>query len=218
VPTLPESIDAAVYHSIRAAFERRGLRMAALSATFNAVDPNEELCYEHTRRAMELLRCCRLLGTGVVSLCTGTRDPVDMWHFHPENSSPTTWRDLVHTLEQLPPVTEVEQVVLGIESEVANVVSSAPQARWLLDQIRSPWLKTILDAVNLYWPDKLDKMPTTLEEAVDLLGPDIVMAHAKDITGDKSKKQQATGTGRLDWATLFRLLKRYGFVGPVIAL
>jgi sugar phosphate isomerase/epimerase len=86
----------------------------------------------------------------------------------------------------------------------------------LLDQMRSPWLKIILDATNLFWPDKLDNMAATLEEAVDLLGPDMITAHAKDITGDEAKKQQAAGTGKLDWATLFRLLKHSGFDGPVI--
>ena len=216
VPTLPETVDADSCQCIHHAFECRGMKMAALSATFNAIDPNSELRREQTRRARELIRHCRLLGTRVVSLCTGTRDPADMWRYHPENSSPAAWNDLVYTLEQLLPVAEAEQVVLGIEPEVANVIDSARQARRLLDQIRSPSLKIIFDAANLFWPDKLNNMVATLEEAVDLLGPDIVMAHAKDITGDEAKKQQAAGTGKLDWAAYFRVLKQSGFDGPVI--
>ena len=214
--TLPDAIDTAVCRSIRQAFERRDMKMSALSATFNAIDPNEPLRREQTRRAGELVRSCKLLGTAVVSLCSGTRDPIDMWRHHPENSSPTAWNDLVDTLEQLLPVAEAERIVLGIEPEVANVVDSARRARRLLDQMQSPWLKIIFDAANLFWPDKLDNMAATLEEAVDLLGPDTVMVHAKDITGDEAKKQQAAGTGKLDWAAYFRLLKQSGFDGPVI--
>jgi sugar phosphate isomerase/epimerase len=216
VPTLPENVDPAFCEDIRQTFQRRGMKMVALSATFNAIDPDQSSRREQTRRATQLLRCCRLLGTEVVSLCTGTRDPADMWRYHPENSSPAAWDDLVDTLGQLLPVAAAERVVLGIEPEVANVIDSAPRARCLLDQMQSPWLKIILDAANLFWPDKLDHMVATLEEAVDLLGPDIVMAHAKDITGDEAKKQQAAGTGKLDWAAYFRLLKRSGFDGPVI--
>ena len=216
VPTLPETIDPTLCQGIRQAFEQRGMRMAALSATFNAIDPNKPFRREQTRRAGELIRHCRLLGTEVVSLCTGTRDADDMWRYHPENSSPTAWNDLIDTLEQLVPVAEAERVLLGIEPEVANVIDSARQARRLLDQMRSPSLKIIFDAANLFWPNRLENMAQTLQEAVELLGPDIIMTHAKDITGDESKKDQAAGTGKLEWAALFRLLKRAGFDGPVI--
>jgi sugar phosphate isomerase/epimerase len=213
---LPEVIDVERCRRVRQAFQDRGMKMVALSATFNAIDPNESFRRENTRRAIELIRHCRLLGTNVVSLCTGTRDLADMWRYHPENSSPSAWNDLIATMEQLLPVAEAEQVVLGIEPEVANVIDSARKARQLLDQLKSPWVKIIFDAANLFWPDQLANMTATLEEAVDLLGRDIVMAHAKDITGDEAKKQQAAGTGKLDWATLFRRLKASGFDSPVI--
>ena len=42
------------------------------------------------------------------------------------------------------------------------------------------------------------------------------MVHAKDITGDAAKKQQAAGTGALDWPTYFRLMHESGFDGPVV--
>jgi sugar phosphate isomerase/epimerase len=216
MPTLPETLDMGFCEAIRRVFEQRGMKMAALSATFNAIDPNVSARREQTERATRLLRYCRPLGTEVVSLCTGTRDPADMWRYHPENSTPAAWDDMVDTLQRLLPVAAAERVVLGIEPEVANVIDSAPRARRLLDQMKSPWLKIIIDAANLFWPDRLDNMTATLDEAVDLLGPDIIMAHAKDITGDEAKKQQAAGTGKLDWGAYFRALKRGGFDGPVI--
>lgn len=37
---------------------------------------------------------CRGLGTSVITLCTGTRDPDDMWRWHPDNSTPEAWRDV----------------------------------------------------------------------------------------------------------------------------
>ena len=59
-------------------------------------------------------------------------------------------------------------------------------------------------------------MAEVLREAFELLGPDIVMAHAKDITGDPRKQQQAAGTGRLDWDAYFDCMQAAGFDGPVV--
>ena len=159
VPTLPETIDPAFCRRIRRRSCARGMKMAALSATFNAIDPNEELRREQTRRATQLIRCLSAARSrGGVAL-HGHARPGNMWRYHPENSSPAAWNDLVDTLEQLLPVAAAERVVLGIEPEVANVIDSAPQARRLLDQMQSPWLKIIIDAANLFWPDNWTTWP-----------------------------------------------------------
>lgn len=216
VPSLPEVIDPALCQSVCEAFQQRNMKMVAISGTFNMIDPDVERRREQTGRALQLIRCCGRLGTNVVSLCTGSRNATDMWQHHPDNASSDAWRDLIETLEAILPTAESDGVTLGIEPEVANVIDTAKKARRLLDQIRSPAVKIIVDPANLFWPDKLDAMTSTLEEAFDLLGNDIIMAHAKDITGDAAKKQQAAGTGQLDWATYFRLLKQSGFDGPII--
>jgi sugar phosphate isomerase/epimerase len=59
-------------------------------------------------------------------------------------------------------------------------------------------------------------MTGVLEEAFELLGPDIEMTHAKDITSDRTKKQQAAGTGALDWPCYLHLMHKSGFDGPLI--
>jgi sugar phosphate isomerase/epimerase len=59
-------------------------------------------------------------------------------------------------------------------------------------------------------------MTAVLQEAFELLGPDIEIVHAKDITGDETKKDQAAGTGKLDWPAYFRLMKGCGFDGPLL--
>jgi sugar phosphate isomerase/epimerase len=42
------------------------------------------------------------------------------------------------------------------------------------------------------------------------------MAHAKDITGDPTKTDQAAGTGRLNWGLYCRLLKQVNYQGPMV--
>lgn len=214
--SLPEVLEPAACAAIRSAFERHQLQMVAVSGTFNAIHPDPAIRREGIRRCGQLIRCGPSLGTATVSLCTGTRDPRDPWRFHPDNSRPSAWRDLLATLEPLLATAQASHVTLGIEPEVTNVVDSARQARRLLDECRSNWLKIIFDGANLFRADNLGRMKEVLEEAFDLLGRDLVIVHAKDIRAGNHEQRQAAGTGILDYATCFRLLKHHGFDGPVV--
>ncbi|NOY30263.1 MAG: sugar phosphate isomerase/epimerase [Planctomycetes bacterium] len=169
-----------------------------------------------TRRACRLIERAPDLGTRCVTLCTGTRDPENMWQAHPGNDSPGAWREMVASLEKLISVAEQHDVTLGIEPEKANVINSAAKARRLLDQMQSKKLKIVIDGANLFAPDDLKNMPEVLAEAFDLLGTDIVLAHAKDIAADPSKHSQAAGTGCLDWDTYFECLQKIGYGGPIV--
>ena len=54
------------------------------------------------------------------------------------------------------------------------------KARRLLDEIGSPWLKVVIDPANLLQSPEPSRSFEVIEEAVDWLGPDIVLAHAKE--------------------------------------
>jgi len=216
LPTLPESIEPRLTQAIRSELERHGLFMAAISGTCNLIHPNLALRARDLARLEVLIGACPDLGTSVVTLCTGTRDPVDMWRAHPENHSVGAWRDLVSALEQLLPAAHRFNIVLGIEPEPANVIDSASRARQLLDQLQSPHLKIIFDAANLLRSDTVDFQERILSEAIDLLGPDIVVAHAKDLTRDPRAGHVAAGRGLLDYGLYLSLLRQTRFGGPLI--
>ena len=59
------------------------------------------------------------------------------------------------------------------DPETANVVDSAQKAQYLLGDLRSARLKIILDPANLFGPDNLCCQDSVLENAFDLLAPDI---------------------------------------------
>jgi sugar phosphate isomerase/epimerase len=69
----------------------RNLTMAAVSGTFNMIHPNPRKRRDGLRRLGVLAGACGQLGTSVITLCTGTRDPEDMWRSHPENDVPEAW-------------------------------------------------------------------------------------------------------------------------------
>src|SRR5258706_14575641 len=135
---------------MRNAFESRRLVMAAISGTFNMIHPDAGLRRENLRRLGVLAGACGALGTSVISLCTGTRDPRDMWRSHPDNGSPSAWKDLLGSMETALASAEQHQITLAVEPEINNVVDSAAKARALLDHFRSPRLKIIIDPANLF--------------------------------------------------------------------
>ncbi len=216
LPNMPAAIDPAEAAHIRAAFEARGLTMAAVSGTFNMIHPDPAQHRDGLRRLEVLAAACAGLGTGVITLCTGTRDPDNMWRRHPDNDTPQAWADLLDAMSQAVRSAEDASVTLVFEPEVANVVDSARKGRRLLDEMRSPHLKVVLDGANLFHAGELPRMRAILDEAFDLLGPDVVLAHAKDLSHDGAAGHEAAGTGLLDYDHYLRLLAGLGRDVPLI--
>ena len=160
------------------------------------------------RRLGQLAGACALLGTSTITLCTGTRDPDDMWRGHPANRRPAAWADLLRAMEQAIAIAEEHDLLLAVEPETANVVDSPARARRLLDELRSPRLKIIIDPANLFHAEDLPRQRAILDAAFDLLGPDIVLAHAKDVRVENGKVHHVTeGTGVLDYQHYLTLLR-----------
>jgi sugar phosphate isomerase/epimerase len=216
LPTLPAQITPALCGRVRDAFAARGLTMEALSGTFNMIHPEPSERAEGLRRLRVLLDACGALGTTVVTLCTGTRDPHHMWRRHPENDAPEAWTDLVASMREAVRGAEAAGVTLAFEPEVANVVDSAHKARRLLDEIGSPRLKVVLDGANIFHSGELPRMREMLKEACALLGPDIALAHAKDLDHDGEAGHLPAGRGLLDYPLYLALLRRSGFTGALI--
>jgi sugar phosphate isomerase/epimerase len=216
LPTLPEQIDRELCGRIHEGAQGRNISIAAVSGTFNMIHPDKAARAEGLKRLEELARVCKLLGTRIITLCTGTRDPEDMWRRHPDNDSQTAWCELLESMIAAMTSTEFTQVTLAFEPEVANVVDSARVARRLLDFFHSPRLKVVIDPANLFHKGELNRQHEILDEAFDLLGKDIVLAHAKDLTHDGEAGDVAAGKGRLDYDYYLSKLCSCSYDGPLI--
>jgi sugar phosphate isomerase/epimerase len=216
VGSLPDRIDPDLCDRIREAVAARGLTMASVSGTYNMAHPDAGERQLGLRRLGVLAGACERLGTSVISLCTGTRDPHNKWRYHPDNSTPEAWRDMVASMASALQIAEAHQITLAIEPEVSNIVDSALKARRLLDEMGSPRLKIVIDAANLFPAGTLPHQREILEEAFALVGEQIIMAHAKDLSHDGEAGQEAAGTGLLDYDIYVSLLRGVGFDGPLI--
>lgn len=213
-PSLPRQVPPDLAAEVRVAVSARGLRMEAVSGTYNMAHPNPVVRRDGADRLCALIAAASRLGTHVVTLCTGTRDPDDMWRAHPGNAAPEAWRDAAAQLAAALAVAEEHGVVLAVEPEHSNVVSDARRARRLLDEMRSRHLKVVLDAANLVRPGELHRQHDILREAFELLGEEVVLAHAKDVTEDGTVV--AAGRGRLDYRLYLELLSATGYDGALV--
>jgi sugar phosphate isomerase/epimerase len=216
LPSMPDRIDPALAIMIRRELAARKIRMAAISGTFNMIDPDPEQRRVGMRRLRTLAAACRDLGVELITLSTGTRDPHNLWRRHPDNDTADAWRDLLAAMREAVQIAEEHRVMLAFEPEIANVVDSAAKARRLLDAIGSPQLKVVMDGANLFHAGELARMREILEEAFALLGGDIALAHAKDLSRDGEAGHEAAGDGCLDYALYVSLLRRVGYRGPLI--
>jgi len=214
LPAMPDESPAAVTAEIRAASAREGVAIAAVSGTYNMIHPDAAVRAAGMRRLGVLITSAAAMGTGMVTLCTGTRDPDDQWRHHRDNASTLAWRDLRVEMANAAALAEAAGVRLGIEPELANVVDCASAARRLIDEIASPSLAVVLDPANLFEVADAASRRDLVARAVDLLADRIVMAHAKD--RDAAGGFATAGQGVIDFAHFIGCLRAAGFDGDLV--
>ena len=166
--------------------------------------PDRPCRTRETSAAAGFIRSAGELGADVVTLCSGTRDPDDIWRAHPDNDDPSAWRDLRESLDALLQAADAAGVRLGIEPEPGNVVRDASRARRLIDELGADarLVGIVLDPANLLDPGTAAEQDRILSQAFDDLGPSVVCLHAKDVV---ASGYAAAGTGLLDYDLVFRL-------------
>ena len=213
---MPDEISDELCERIRTGLADRGIALTAVSGTFNIIHPDPREQSAGMRRLEVLASACAGMGASLITMSTGTRDPDYMWRRHADNDTPAAWRDMLEAMGQAVRIAEDNDVTLVFEPEVSNVVDSAQKARRLLDEMGSDHLKVVLDGANLFHEGELPRMREILDEAFDLLGEDIRMAHGKDLERDGEAGFLAAGTGVLDYDHYLALLQGIGFAGGLI--
>lgn len=215
LPAMPDAISPDVTTAIASAAHRHELSICGVSATFNMIHPDQSVRRMGLARLEVIAGSAPAMGTNLITLCTGTRDPDDQWRSHSDNASPEAWRDLCATMTEAVAIAEAHDVVMGIEPELANVVSSAALAQRLIEEMRSDRIRIVLDPANLFDGRTRDQQQHIVSEAIDLLADLIIVAHAKDRAPDGTVT--TPGTGLVDFDHYLGELQRIGFEGPLVA-
>jgi sugar phosphate isomerase/epimerase len=212
---MPDEIAPEMLVRIRREAAARKIEIASVRGTFNMCHPDPDYRRGGVRRIGVLAAACQQLGTPRIHLCTGTRDRINMWKHHPKNDTPEAWQDMVACVRDALVIAKPFAVTLAFEPEVNNVVDSAKKARQLMDEINSPHLKVTMDGANLFHKGELARQGEVLDQAFALIGKDIVMAHAKDVSHDGDAGHDPAGHGKLDYERYLSLMHANGFKAPL---
>ena len=211
---LPETIETAVADAVLEACEATGIEIAAVSATYNMIHPDQITRAKGRRSFAAIAAAAHRMGTRLLTVCTGSRDADDQWRHHPGNAGPEAWQDMCNEFRLLIAIAEKYDVMIGVEPESANVVDSAPRARQLIDELGSSRIRIVLDPANLFEVATSEHCKTLIQSAVELLVDRIELAHAKDRFADG--RFAPAGDGVVDFAHFLGTLRRAGFSGSLI--
>lgn len=214
LPAMPDAITNAQADAVGAAAAACKVSIAGISGTYNMIHPDTRVRRTGLERLERLAAQCGRMSASLITLCSGTRDPHDQWRHHPENGSASAWKDLLTEMEKALAIAERWNLDLGIEPELANVVNGADTARALIRTLSNRRIRIVLDPANLFERATLAEQRRILSSAIDKLGGDLAMAHAKDRTADGSFI--AAGKGVVDFRHFLSALKATGFDGPLV--
>ncbi len=212
--SMPIEISPEITKEISLASKTFGVSITAVSGTYNMAHPDSAVRSDGLRRLGVIIANAKAMGTSLVTLCTGTRDPDDQWRLHKDNSTPEAWRDMRAEMEKALTLAQSHGVTLGIEPELANIVSDAAHAKQLIAELKSPNLRVVLDPANLFEVESELVRRSIIAEAINELAADIVMVHAKDRNSVGSFV--APGRGVIDFKFFAQYLKHVGFNGPMV--
>ncbi len=212
--SLPSHLPEGLGDAIGTQAQASRIQLAALSGTYNMAHPDPAVRSSFRPGFRNVISAARQMGAPIVTLCTGSRDPNNMWRHHPDNASTAAWHDLRAELDFAVPLAETAGIKLAIEPEPGNVIRDAETARRLLSEVASPSLGIVLDAANLLSPQTLAIQEEVIAKAAQLLGGFILLAHAKDI--DANGTVTAAGEGAVNLPGFVAALRSVGYDGALI--
>jgi sugar phosphate isomerase/epimerase len=211
---LPEVISNHAAEALTLAANTNSVAIAAVSATYNMIHPDLRIRIAGRKSFEAIAAKARMMGAGLLTVCSGSCDAKDQWRHHPENGGAEAWSQMVREFELLVAIAERHDVRIGVEPELGNVVSSASKASELIRAMQSNRIRIVLDAANLFETATADERRRIIEDAVEQLGPHIEIAHAKDRTVDSGFA--AAGKGVIDFRHYLAALSNAGFEGDLI--
>ena len=213
--SLPATIANKTAREVQRAAAASSIQIVAVSATYNMTDPDLERRQSGRRGFKAIAENAEQMGSNLLTVCSGSMDPNDKWKRHRANDDPETWIEMCREFEKILSYAEQYNILIGVEPEHANVVSSSHKAQRLLHEFPGSRIRIVFDPANILEDVPQENQQQTIDEALDLLGPKITLAHAKD--RDLEGEVVPAGVGFIDWDHVLRGLSNIGFDGPLIA-
>jgi sugar phosphate isomerase/epimerase len=196
----------------KALFAGNGVALAQFSITYNeclfALDRGiREKVSERICRGAQI---CSQLGGMTYLLRPGSRNPSGPWTPHRENHTPEAMDLLIETLRSIVPYLEDLGVTAVMETHCISILNTPETCRTMIDEIASPNLRLVMDAVNHFECLRQVYDSTAhfgrIFEAMGAFGP---VSHIKDIQAENGLvvhlAETVPGEGELDLHTMLQL-------------
>ena len=205
-PTTDEALTPGLAMYIKNVFAKNHVDIAVLGCYLNLANPNPEKLAQITHRYMAHIRFASWLGCGVVGTETGA--PNETYTHVPECHGEEALKTFITNLRPVVKYAEQMGVVFAIEPVWKHIVCNPVRARRVLDEIASPNLQIILDPVNLLDICNYKDQVAIVDEAIELLGPDVAMVHLKDfVVEDDKLVSVGAGLGQMDYTSVMKFMK-----------
>lgn len=184
---------------------------------------------ERQKNLKHLARCIEAaekIGCPMVGTISGSRDPrnlrADNFAPHPDNWTEETWKLLISGIRQVLKDTAGCKAALGMEAQVTTNQDTPKSHRRIMDDVGDPRVKVNLDPTNMVSLATYYHTTELINECFDLLGEDILGAHAKDtyIIPDQQTvhvQEVCPGRGVLDYETYLVRLSRMKWPRSLLA-
>ena len=199
-------LNSKLAREIGGAFARHGVGIEVLGCYINPLHPDLKTRATLLEFFKDHLRFARDLGCGIVALESGSVNAD--YSPHPANHGAAAFREMLASLSELVAEAEKYGVCVGLEAVASHSVSSAQKMRRVLDALASKNLRVIFDAANLLSPENFREQSRLVPAALDLLGDDIAVIHAKDFVIENGAMLPVpAGRGQLDFAPVLKFVR-----------
>ncbi len=205
-PTTDEALTPGLAMYIKNVFARNQVDIAVLGCYLNLANPNPEQLAKIMNRYKAHIRFASWLGCGVVGTETGA--PNETYTYVPQCHGEEALQTFIANLRPIVRYAEQMGVVMAIEPVWKHIVCNPKRARRVLDEIASPNLQIILDPVNLLDISNYQDQEAVVEEAIEVLGPDVAMVHLKDFMPvDGRLEAMGCGLGMMKYEAVLKFIR-----------
>lgn len=189
---------------IHAACEEYDVEFYGIHVWTNIIHPDQQQRSQNQAQTVRSIEVAERMGMKFILCHTGGRDPQNKDTPHPLNWTRETWEMSVAAVKQIIRDTAGSTVDIGFEA-VNSCNNNTPKSHLRLKQdVGDDRVKVALDPTNMLYAGNYYRMTELLNQCFDLLGDDIVYAHAKDkLWRDMMPHMESVplGEGSNDFAT-----------------
>lgn len=172
-------------NQVKNALTKNQIQIAILGCYVNMIHPDLELREEGLEQFEDYLSLAGTFGANLVASETGSVDPE--FHRTDDNYVKEVVDEAIKSIERLADTADKTGTLFGIEPGVNHPIHDIKTTQRVLDEVKSPNLKIVLDPMNLML-NKSDDEYAVLKNAIQVFGSKIYAFHIKDYDFIDGKK------------------------------